>query len=190
MSFFSAPIVETVRRARAAGRIHHLEATLNGTVNFILSGIARGAAFQDAVAAAQRAGFAEEDPSADLGGADAAAKAAILIHEAFGVDLDPRLVDRQPLDAALYQWMMSQGGVWRQVTSIDRDGDAISASIAMVEVALHSPMARAADEGNAIRIDGQAGVFEARGRGAGRIPTVESILADLHDARRAMAARA
>lgn len=184
------PIIETVRRVRAAGEIHRIEATLNGTVNFILSGLQRGDEFASAVAAARAAGLAEDDPSNDLSGADAAAKAAILIEEAFGVDFDPAQVSREALDEDAYRWMRDQGGVWRQVTTVCREGGEVSASIALVEVAPESAFARSSAEGNAVRVETQAGGLEARGRGAGRAPTVESVLADLGDARREILAGA
>jgi homoserine dehydrogenase len=180
------PVIETARRARLAGDIDRIEATLNGTVNFILSGLQRGDEFSSVVAAARAAGLAEEDPSNDLNGADAAAKAAILIEEAFGVDFDPARVSRETLDEEAYCWMRREGGVWRQVTTISRDGAEISASIALVEVAPESAFARSSAEGNAVRVETASGAFEAKGRGAGRAPTVESVLADLGDARRAL----
>src|SRR5690606_11208930 len=77
-----APLIETVRRARAHGPVVRIEAVLNGTCNFILNRLAEGADFEDALAGARDAGFAEEDPTADLTGLDAAAKLAILAHEA------------------------------------------------------------------------------------------------------------
>ena len=71
-------MIETVRAARALGEITEFEAVLNGTVNFMLDRLSHGAAFDAALADARAAGFAEEDPSADLEGHDAAAKLRIL----------------------------------------------------------------------------------------------------------------
>ncbi len=68
-----APLVETVAQAARAGRVRKIEAVLNGTVNYILTSLANGVAFAEAVRRAQIAGFAEPDPSADLSGADARA---------------------------------------------------------------------------------------------------------------------
>ena len=90
-----APVIETVRAARASGEVLAVEAVLNGTVNFVIDKLAGGASFDDALAQARAAGFAEEDPSSDLEGRDAAAKLRILAFEAFGAALDddmPRAV--------------------------------------------------------------------------------------------------
>src|SRR5690606_27801156 len=79
-----SPMIETLRAARAAGPIAGFEAVLNGTVNFMLQRLGEGATFSDALADARAAGFAEEDPSSDLEGLDAAAKVKLLAFEAFG----------------------------------------------------------------------------------------------------------
>ena len=94
-----APLIETVRRARAHGPIVSIEAVLNGTCNFILNRLAEGQAFDTALAAARAAGFAEADPSADLTDLDAAAKLAILAHEAVGWSILVEAVSRETLSA-------------------------------------------------------------------------------------------
>ena len=165
-----------MRRARAHGEIVRIEAVLNGTCNFILNRLAEGVAFDAAVAAAQAAGFAEADPSADLSGLDAAAKLAILAFEANGRRLRVEAVTRQTLSAAsaLLSAPVRQvarltlGRAEASVSFEGTDGDPL--------------FARLADENNAIRVttvDGR--LFTAGGRGAGRIPTVESVWADLTD---------
>ena len=65
-------MVETLRAARAGGLVAAFEAVLNGTVNFMLERLGDGASFDQALAEARAAGFAEEDPSSDLEGLDAA----------------------------------------------------------------------------------------------------------------------
>ncbi|MCS6627339.1 hypothetical protein N0B44_30970 [Roseibacterium beibuensis] len=171
-----APLIETVRRARAHGRVVSIEAVLNGTCNFILNRLAEGRTFDGALEAARVAGFAEEDPSADLSGLDAAAKLAILAHEAAGWRLPPDGVSRQTLSA---ESALPAGRV-RQVARLDIEGR--RAAVAF-EVRDGDPLfADLADEGNALRVMTAGGrVFTARGRGAGRAPTAESVWADLTD---------
>lgn len=171
-----APLIETVRRARDHGDIVRIEAVLNGTCNFILNRLAGGMAFDAAVAAAQAAGFAEADPSADLSGLDAAAKLAILAHEAAGWRLPVEAVAREVLSGA----RRSPAGPVRQIARLDLPGR--SAAVAF-EAAGGDPLfADLADEGNALRVTTADGrVFTARGRGAGRVPTAESVWADLTD---------
>lgn len=170
-----APLIETVRRARAHGPVVRIEAVLNGTCNFILNRLADGAAFEDALAGARAAGFAEEDPSADLTALDAAAKLAILAHEA-SAHVSPDRIARQALaaDAVL------PAGRVRQVARLDVRAN--RAEVAFQAVDGDPLLADLPDEWNALRVvTGDGRVFTARGRGAGRTPTTESVWADLAD---------
>lgn len=171
-----APLIETVRRARAHGPVVRIEAVLNGTSNFILNRLAEGADFDDALAAARAAGFAEADPTADLEGLDAAAKLVILAYEAAGGRLPVEEVARQSLAADA---PLPKGRV-RQLARIDLECG--EASVALADVTGDPLLHDLPDESSAIRVataDGR--VFTASGRGAGRIPTTESVWADLTD---------
>lgn len=174
-----APMIETVRAARAAGPIRGFEAILNGTVNFMLSRIQAGADFTDALADARVAGFAEEDPSSDLEGRDSAAKVRLLAFEAFG-----RPAEDVPC-AALSEDFQPSGPV-RQIGACFREGDALKASVSL-DVGLDDPFFLALNgERNGVKVYGEDGrVWSCGGRGAGRWPTTESVLADLNDIVRA-----
>jgi homoserine dehydrogenase len=171
-----SPLIETVRRARAHAPVVRIEAVLNGTCNFILNRLADGIAFDDALTGARQAGFAEEDPTADLSGLDAAAKLAILAHEALDGGLSPERITRQTLAADA---VLPTGRV-RQLARLDVRTD--SAGVAFTAVDGDPLLADLPDEWNALRVTtGDGKVFTARGRGAGRIPTTESVWADLTD---------
>lgn len=172
-------MIETVRAARAAGPIRGFEAILNGTVNFMLSRIQAGADFADALADARVAGFAEEDPSSDLEGRDAAAKVRLLAFEAFG-----RPAEDVPC-AVLSEDFQPSGPV-RQIGACFREGDALKASVSL-DVGLDDPFFLALNgERNGVKVYGEDGrVWSCGGRGAGRWPTTESVLADLNDIVRA-----
>lgn len=165
-----APMIETVRAARAHAPIVAIEAVLNGTVNFLLNRLAQGVPFDAAVAEAQALGLAEPDPTADLSGRDAAAKLAILAAEAFGPQ-GPRPGLVQPLTAAF-----APGGAVRQLARAAPD----AASVRLAEVE-HDPLfADLPDALNALRVtcaDGR--VFTCQGPGAGREPTTDSVMGDL-----------
>ena len=171
-----APLIETVRRARAHGAVVRIEAVLNGTCNFILNRLADGLPFEAALAAAREAGFAEADPSADLSGLDAAAKLAILGHEALQGGL---IVGDLPRETLAADTAPSHGRI-RQLARLDvRTGEA-GVSLRAVDGDLL--FADLPDEWNAVRVTtGDGRVFTARGRGAGRVPTAESLWADLGD---------
>ena len=171
-----APLIETVRRAQAHGTVVRIEAVLNGTCNFILNRLAEGRPFEAALIAARDAGFAEADPSADLTGLDAAAKLAILSHEA--------LLGRLTAEGVARETLAPDGvrpvGRVRQLAWLDaRTGEVEVALRCVDDDALFVALP---DEGNALRVTtGDGRVFIARGRGAGRTPTAESVWADLTD---------
>lgn len=169
-------MIQTVRRAALQGDIIRIEAVLNGTCNFILNRLAEGGAFATALTTARDAGFAEADPSADLTGLDAAAKLAILAHEACGWRLTPASVVRD----ALSETTALPVGRVRQMARLDVAGGRASVTFEAMDA---DPLfAGLADEGNAVRVtvaDGR--IFTATGRGAGRTSTAESVWADLTD---------
>lgn len=171
-----APMIETVRAARDAGEIIGFEAVLNGTVNFILSELDLGVAFDAALEAARLAGFAEADASADLEALDAAAKLRLLAFEAF--EEAPALVSipRNRLDAtcarpglrqmAVCRW--TPGGVRGEIVYRDAAGD--------------PELLQLMGERNLLRVfTGDGGLWSCRGRGAGRWATTEAMFADLRD---------
>ena len=186
-----APFIETTARAAQEADIVSIEAVLNGTVNYILTSLANGVAFDDAVKAAQRAGFAEPDPSADLTGDDARAKLSILSFIAFGEEIDPDAFDIEPLTAEKAAQFAAEGGAWKQIASLERQASgALRASVRFERRDEDPLFAAALWEANALRLrlaDGRC--VECAGKGAGRAPTVESILGDLGDIRRAKARR-
>lgn len=166
------PLIETLQRALDHAPVVRIEAVLNGTVNFLLNRLSAGAAFADALSEAQTAGFAEADPSADLEGRDAAAKLSILSDLAFGCRKSALSVQKLCAETAL------PAGPVRQVARTDVHTATIS-----FEPVAHDPLlADLPDEWNAIRVTCEDGrVFTARGRGAGRWPTAESVWSGLLD---------
>lgn len=170
-----SPMIETLRAARAAGPIAGFEAVLNGTVNFMLERLAEGDAFDDALSAARAAGFAEEDPSADLEGLDSAAKVRLLAYEAFG-----EAPEHLPLEALAPDAPRGRRGV-RQIGACRAEGGKLAARVAL-EGDLDPVFRDLRGERNALKVVGQDGrVWTCKGRGAGRWATAESVLADLSD---------
>lgn len=176
-----APMVETMRRAQGDGEARQISAILNGTVNFILSALTEGASFDDAVKAAQEAGFAEPDPTADLSGEDARAKISILTYEAFGKEIDQNAIRVEPLTPERAAEFMKIGGVWKQMSVVKRAPDGgISARVRYERVDDDPLFAKVEGEGNALRVVNiGGGEFTCEGKGAGRTPTVASIFAEL-----------
>lgn len=176
-----APMVETLRAARAAGPVVAFEAVLNGTVNFMLERLGDGAAFDEALADARAAGFAEEDPSADLEGHDAAAKVRLLSFEAFGRSPEAASVSRDHLSAET-----DAGGGVRQIGACRANGETLDASVRLQSGVADPLFAGLKGERNALKVFGADGrVWRCKGRGAGRWATTESLMADLADIVRA-----
>jgi len=177
-----APLIETVRLARGQAPVTAIEGVLNGTVNFMLDRLGAGQSFDEALAAAREAGLAEEDPSADLEGLDAAAKIQILAFEAFGETIAPRSVVCEALDPALAH--EARRRPLKQVARAVLTPRGVEASVRFVEGSAFSGVTV---DRNALRVIADDGrIWSAAGRGAGRWPTTESVLADLVDLRAAL----
>jgi homoserine dehydrogenase len=177
------PALEAVRRF--AGRIRAISGVLNGTCSYVLDRLAAGDSQEEAVAAARAAGFAEADPTLDLDGSDAAQKLALLAREAFGAlprwDALPRRgIDG--LDRAMLETAARRGRTIRLVASAERTPGGLRASVLPLEIPRSHPFARTSGAGNALRIETTDGeVIDLSAQGAGRWPTCEAVLADLHD---------
>ena len=171
------PMVETLRTARADAPVVAFEAVLNGTVNFMLERLDAGASFEVALAEARAAGFAEEDPSADLEGHDAAAKVRLIAFEAFGVMPDDADIPRDVLSA---DDLPPVGA--RQVSRCHMDNGRLVAEVRLAAAPIDPLFAALKGEGNALKVTAADGsTVRCRGRGAGRWATAESLLADLSD---------
>lgn len=182
-----APFIESIARARKSGEVASIEAVLNGTVNYILTALADGDTFEAAIKAAQEAGFAEPDPSADLSGADARAKLAIVSYAAFDEEISLDRIDVEALTPEKAARFAAEGGAWKQIARLTRDeSGALAASVRFECRDADVLFAGAKGEANALRINlAGGGIVECKGKGAGRRPTVESILGDLGAIRRA-----
>ena len=177
-----APMIETLRAARQAGPVARFEAVLNGTVNFMLDRLSAGADFADALADARVAGFAEEDPSSDLEGRDAAAKVRLLSFEAFGETPGEGSITCDVLSDAF----QPNGSPVRQIGACVKSEVGLDATV-LLDRELEDPLFLALrGERNALKVYGEDGrVWSCKGRGAGRWPTTESVLADVADIVRA-----
>lgn len=174
------PMIETINAIRGSRDVQELHAIVNGTVNFILTALGDGAEFDAVIADAQRRGFAEPDPTADLSGADAKAKISILSFEAFDREIEANTITPRALDRALAEKIQAEKKQWRQVTRAYPDGDKVAATIDIVCVEDNPFFAGTRNEGNALNIlltNGDA--EEVSGLGAGRAPTVDAIFGDL-----------
>jgi homoserine dehydrogenase len=179
------PALETVRRAAASGRVRGIAGVLNGTCNFVLDRRAAGASFPDAVSLARDAGYAEADPTLDLDGSDAAQKLALLIREAFGEAVPWESIPRRgiaDLDEGALVEAARKGRKVRLVASCERTATGLRAGVQPFDLPPDHPFAETAGAGNALLVELEGGDrIRIAARGAGRWPTTEAVLADLHD---------
>lgn len=188
-----APVLEALERLR--GSVVAVEGVMNGTCNFLLSRLAEGWTFDEAVAKAQALGFAEADPSADVDSHDAADKLSILVRDAFGVALLPERIAKDSLrDVGTEQLRsaLGRGEVLKQVgrCRLLPDGG-IAAEVRVVALPAAHPLAGTRNEENCFLVTDREGrVHEVFGKGAGRWPTATAVFEDVMDAQRALLGRA
>ena len=169
-----------------ADEIESLQAIVNGTCNFVITRLEQDELTLDhAIAEAQRLGFAEADPSADLDGHDAAAKLSILAYRAFGAWIPPdRLSVRGirelwPADCDLAEAM---GFRIRLIAHASRAADALTAAVEPVLLPDWHLLASVEEEYNAVYMQTAAsGDLSLFGKGAGALPTASAVLGDLID---------
>ena len=181
-----APAVKLVREAVVGCRTLHLAGILNGTCNFILTEMeASGRDFAEVLAEAQARGFAEADPTTDVGGFDAAHKIAILAALAF--DAAPNLhaaeIDGitgvELIDIRLAGVL---GYRIKLIAEAERSGEGARVRVAPALVPLAHPLAQAGGALNALFVEGErTGRLFLQGSGAGAGPTAAAVAADIAD---------
>ncbi len=187
----AAPILETVARARRRGPVAGFVGVLNATSGFVLDRLAGGETLAGAVQAAAAHGLAERDVSFDLDGVDAAQKLVLCARAAGVAALEADVATQSALAAAAADLAAARGGGGRvRLVAAWAPGDGGRPALRVAPELLradHELAFLAADEcGAAVRCaDGVT--LRCRGRGAGRWPTAEAVVADLFDVLRARA---
>jgi homoserine dehydrogenase len=171
----------------AGTRVRALRGILNGTTNYILSAMAGGRDYAEVLAEAQKQGYAEADPTADVEGYDVVAKALILAALVFGHSLKPEQVQRRGITGVTREQVQKaarNGKRIKLVASLQVVSDLaetpLAASVEPLELSLDDPLARVDGVTNAItfQTDTLAEVTVI-GPGAGRLQTGQGLLADL-----------
>jgi homoserine dehydrogenase len=183
------PIIRPLKECLAANRIRQVFGIINGTTNYMLTQMSKeGLSFDEALAQAQALGYAEADPTADVGGYDAARKLAIIASIAFNT--------RVPLDRVYIE------GITRITTEDIKYASELNYVVKLmgiakdsddgIEVRVHPallpkdhPLAPVDDVYNAIHVSGDAvGDVMFFGRGAGELPTASAVVGDVMSAAR------
>ena len=180
------PIVRALRDGVSGDRLYRIQGILNGTCNFILTRMEREqVSFADALAEAQRLGYAEADPTADVDGLDAQAKLAILIGVGLGCAVrvdDVPLRSISPIAAVDFLYAKRLGYVIRQVARAElvAENGGIRAAVSPALVPETSSLGRVEGSQNIVVVDGEYGGETAfSGFGAGGEPTAVAVVSDL-----------
>ena len=181
------PLMRPLRESLAGDRIRRVLGIVNGTTNYILTRMTEdGAGFADALSAAQRLGYAEADPTADIEGFDAAAKAAIIATIAFGARVHADDVYCEGITGVTADDIASAatlGYVVRLLAVAEEVDGQIAVRVHPAMIPVHHPLASVRESFNAVFIEGEAvGELMLYGRGAGGGPTASAVLGDLVDA--------
>jgi homoserine dehydrogenase len=178
------PILRPLRESLAGDRVTRVMGIVNGTTNYILDKMdAQGSGFDEALAEAQELGYAEADPTADVDGFDAAAKAAILASLAFHSRVTASDVHREGISEVTAGDVASakaMGSVVKLLAIAELKDDAVSARVHPVMIPRSHPLASVREAYNAVFVESEAaGQLMFYGRGAGGAPTASAVLGDL-----------
>ncbi|TMC96416.1 MAG: homoserine dehydrogenase [Chloroflexi bacterium] len=185
------PLISTFRTDLQANRIERVSAVINGTTNYVLGRMAtNGLSLAEAVREAQAAGYAEADPSDDVGGFDATYKLAILGSIAYEIKIRPDDVYREgienvePVD---FRYARELGYAIKLIAHTQRHPGRVEARVHPAMVALDHPLAQVEGANNAVFVEGDlVGQVLLVGQGAGGRPTASAVVGDLIDLARSI----
>ena len=177
------PVIKVLRESLVATNVHRVLGIVNGTTNFILSQMEQGDEYADALAEAQRLGFAEPDPTEDVNGADAAAKMAILATVAFGSRTTPDDVEFEGIERVTQDHVRAARELEMTVRLVGSatlvDGK-VDVRVQPSLVDRHHPLAAVEGPFNAVMLQGDAiREITLEGPGAGGLETASAVVADM-----------
>jgi homoserine dehydrogenase len=177
------PVIRVLSESLAAARVERVHGIVNGTTNFILTEMGKGLSYEQALAEAQRQGFAEADPSDDVSGRDAAAKMAILARLAFGT---PVHLDEVPHEGIEHlqtddlQYARELGLGLKLIGTAERRDGGLSVRVHPAFLYSGHPLASVSGPYNAITVESEAITeITMSGPGAGGPQTASAVLGDL-----------
>lgn len=180
------PLLRPLRESLAGDRVRRVLGIVNGTTNFVLTRMTEsGAGFADALEEAQALGYAEADPTADVEGFDAAAKAAILAALAFHTRVTASDVHREGITEVTASDVASAAAMgcivkMLAIAELSEDGTSVGVRAHPAMIPLTHPLASVREAFNAVFVECEAaGELMFYGRGAGGAPTASAVLGDV-----------
>ena len=185
------PLISAFRTDLQANRIERVSAVINGTTNYVLGRMASaGLPMQDAVREAQDAGYAEADPTDDIGGFDATYKLAILASIAYEIKVRPDEIFREGIEGIEpvdFRYARELGYAIKLIAHTQRHPGRIEARVHPAMIPLDHPLARVEGAENAVFVEGDlVGQVLLVGQGAGGRPTASAVVGDLIDLARSI----
>src|SRR6478672_13396516 len=177
------PVIKVLRESLVSTNVHRVVGIVNGTTNFVLSAMGEGRTYDEALSEAQQLGYAEADPSDDVGGGDAAAKLAILSTVAFGSRVPLEWVEVEGIEGLTQEHVQAARALDMKVKLLARatlaDGR-VDARVGPAFVDVHHPLAAVEGPFNAVMLQGDAiREITLEGPGAGGIETASAVVADM-----------
>jgi homoserine dehydrogenase len=177
------PVVRVLEESLSATPIERVHGIVNGTTNFILTEMAHGSSYEDALSEAQRRGFAEADPSDDVSGRDAAAKMAILARLAFGTPVHLSEVPYEGiehLDLEDLEYARELGLGLKLIGTAERRGGGLSVRVHPAFLYSGHPLASVSGTFNAVTVESETITeITMSGPGAGGRQTASAVLGDV-----------
>jgi homoserine dehydrogenase len=181
------PIIRPISQCLAANEVIGIAGILNGTTNFILTKmISEKMNFEDALALAQKLGYAERNPAADIDGLDSCRKICILASLAYGKHVYPEQVHTEGIRGITgidVDYASAWGGVIKLISMVKRlENKKVQVIVCPMFVSRENQLATVDDVFNGILVRGDAtGDVVFYGKGAGRLPTASAVVADIID---------
>lgn len=177
------PTLRLAREILAAGKIRKVMGILNGTTNYILTQMESGMSYADALAEAQKLGYAEADPTGDVEGFDAAGKVVILARLLMNTQISMEEVDRtgiSKLSVADVNAAKAAGERWKLIGSLEWVNGKLVASVKPLRLPVSHPLAGVSGATNAAHFSTDyVGEVTLIGPGAGRLPTGYAVIEDI-----------
>lgn len=177
------PVIRVLTESLAGARVERIHGIVNGTTNFVLTEMAKGLSYEQALAEAQRQGYAEADPSEDVSGRDAAAKMAILARLAFGTSVRLDQVTYEGIEHLKtddLQYAQELGLGLKLIGSAERRDGGLSVRVHPAFLYSGHPLASVSGPYNAVTVESHAFTeITMSGPGAGGKETASAVLGDV-----------
>ncbi|CAM3829185.1 MULTISPECIES: homoserine dehydrogenase [Bacillus] len=178
------PVLRGLTDGLASDQIEKIMGIVNGTTNYMLTKMSQnGWSYEEALQEAQKLGFAESDPTADVDGLDAARKVAILANLGFSMNVsldDVQVRGIRKVEKEDLQMAEKLGFTMKLIGKAEKQGSAIHLSVEPTLLPRHHPLSNVNNEFNAVYVHGQAvGEVMFYGPGAGKLPTGSAVVSDI-----------